>query len=92
MASTAQAIIRCGGLPDTFLRRPVAQAGRPRFLEVGGRATRTRNREYLVPGHRADHGFEFRGDRCGSLSAIAKAATGSHVNGFRFFRLRKKAA
>jgi len=38
------------------------------------------------------NGFEFRGDRYGSLSAIAKAVTGSHVNGFRFFRLLKVAA
>jgi hypothetical protein len=38
------------------------------------------------------NGFEFRGDRYGSLSAIAKAVTGTHVNGFRFFRLLKVAA
>ena len=41
-------------------------------------------------------GFEFRvqvgGDRYDSLSAIAKAVTGSHINGFRFFRLVKVAA
>lgn len=32
-------------------------------------------------------GFEFEGERYRSLSAIAKAVTGSHVNGFHFFRL-----
>lgn len=32
-------------------------------------------------------GFEFEGERYRSLSAIAKAVTGSHVNGFRFFNL-----
>ncbi|MGE3779169.1 MAG: DUF2924 domain-containing protein [Pirellulaceae bacterium] len=32
-------------------------------------------------------GFEFDGQRFRSLSAVAKAVTGSHVNGFRFFRL-----
>jgi len=32
------------------------------------------------------------GDRYDSLSAIAKAVTGSHMNGFRFFRLVKVAA
>ncbi len=40
--------------------------------------------------------FEFRaldkGERYDSLSAIAKAVTGSHINGFRFFRLVKVAA
>jgi len=37
-------------------------------------------------------GFEFRGDRYDSLSAIVKAVTGSHMNGFRFFGLLKEAA
>lgn len=32
-------------------------------------------------------GFEYEGERYRSLSAIAKAVTGSHMNGFQFFRL-----
>ncbi len=32
-------------------------------------------------------GFEFDGERYKSLSAVAKAITGSHCNGFRFFQL-----
>jgi hypothetical protein len=32
-------------------------------------------------------GFEFDGEVYGSLSAVAKAITGSHCNGFHFFRL-----
>ncbi len=32
-------------------------------------------------------GFEFDGERFRTLSAIAKKITGSHMNGFRFFRL-----
>jgi hypothetical protein len=32
-------------------------------------------------------GFEYEGQRHRSLSAIAKAVTGSHINGFTFFRL-----
>ncbi len=32
-------------------------------------------------------GFEFDGQRYRSLSAVAKAITGSHCNGFRFFGL-----
>jgi len=32
-------------------------------------------------------GFEYEGQRYRSLSAVAKAITGSHMNGFRFFRL-----
>ncbi|HAN99491.1 MAG TPA: DUF2924 domain-containing protein [Planctomycetaceae bacterium] len=33
-------------------------------------------------------GFEFEGERYRSLSAVAKAATGKHWNGFHFFGLR----
>lgn len=33
-------------------------------------------------------GFEYEGAVYGSLSAVAKAVTGSHCNGFLFFRLR----
>lgn len=35
-------------------------------------------------------GFEYEGERYRSLSAIAKAVTGSHMNGFLFFRLRRE--
>ncbi len=33
------------------------------------------------------HGFEYEGQVYKSLSAVAKAITGSHTNGFLFFRL-----
>ena len=32
-------------------------------------------------------GFEYEGERYRSLTAVAKAITGSHINGFRFFGL-----
>ncbi len=35
-------------------------------------------------------GFEFEGEIYGSLSAVAKAITGSHCNGFLFFKLLAK--
>jgi hypothetical protein len=35
-------------------------------------------------------GFEYEGQRYRSLSAVAKAITGSHCNGYRFFELRTK--
>ena len=37
-------------------------------------------------------GFEFRGDRYKTLSAVAKAITGSHTNGYLFFHLAKENA
>ena len=36
-------------------------------------------------------GFEYEGQRFKSLSAVAKAVTGSHTNGFLFFRLGRDA-
>jgi hypothetical protein len=36
------------------------------------------------------NGFEFEGEIYGSLSAVAKKITGSHYNGFLFFRLTGK--
>jgi len=36
-----------------------------------------------------EQGFAFEGKVYGSLSAVAKAITGSHCNGFHFFRLLK---
>lgn len=36
-------------------------------------------------------GFEYEGQRYKSLSAVAKAVTGSHTNGFLFFRLGRDA-
>jgi Protein of unknown function (DUF2924) len=32
-------------------------------------------------------GFAFEGQVYGSLSAVARAITGSHINGYLFFRL-----
>jgi Protein of unknown function (DUF2924) len=39
-----------------------------------------------------DHGFAFADAVYPSLSAVAKAITGSHCNGFLFFRLNPKGA
>ena len=37
-------------------------------------------------------GFEYEGEVYKSLSAVAKAITGQHCNGYHFFRLRKEDA
>jgi hypothetical protein len=36
-----------------------------------------------------EHGFAFNGQVYGSLSAVAKAITGAHYNGYLFFRLNQ---
>ena len=38
-----------------------------------------------------DGGFEYEGEFYKSLTAVAKAVTGKHWNGYHFFGLRKKA-
>jgi hypothetical protein len=38
---------------------------------------------------RAD-GFEFEGQRYKTLTAVAEKVTGSHINGYRFFRLEAR--
>jgi hypothetical protein len=37
-------------------------------------------------------GFEFEGERYRSLTAVAKAVTGQHLNGYAFFKLTKEVA
>lgn len=37
-----------------------------------------------------ENGFEFEGDVYKSLSAVAKAITGSHCNGYLFFNLKRE--
>lgn len=34
-----------------------------------------------------DHGFQWQGEKYKSLTAVAKAVTGKHWNGFNFFRV-----
>ena len=65
--------------------RVVASAD-PRLPAPGKSIVRKyKGRELVV--HVTADGFEYDGDYYESLSAVAKAITGSHVNGFRFFRL-----
>lgn len=50
-------------------------------------------REYKGRTHEVNvllNGFEFEGEVFKSLSAVAKHITGSHCNGYLFFRLAKK--
>ncbi len=61
----------------------------PRLPAPGTILTRPYKGETLEVKVLAD-GFEFRGERFASLSAVAKSATGSHCNGFAFFGLARK--
>lgn len=61
----------------------------PRLPPPGTTITRKYKDGTLLVTVLAD-GFEFDGQRYRSLTAVAKAITGSHMNGFRFFGLESK--
>ena len=65
---------------------PPTPCSDPRLPRVGSTLSRRyRNRDLLVTIR--DDGIEYDGQLYGSLSAVAKAITGSHCNGFRWFGL-----
>lgn len=61
----------------------------PRLPRIGAAITRKYKGRTLSVTILAD-GFDYDGERYGSLTAVAKAITGSHMNGFRFFGLEGK--
>ncbi|MFN0134998.1 MAG: DUF2924 domain-containing protein [Phycisphaerae bacterium] len=61
----------------------------PRLPPVGATITRAYKGRTLSVQVLAD-GFEYLGERYSSLSAIAKAVSGTHQNGFRFFKIEDK--
>jgi hypothetical protein len=61
----------------------------PRLPPVGAAINREYKGRSLTVTVLAD-GFEYAGERYPSLTAVAKAITGSHINGFRFFRIEGK--
>ncbi|MCG3178600.1 MAG: hypothetical protein BIFFINMI_00928 [Phycisphaerae bacterium] len=69
------------------VRTAKVEAGRdPRLPAPGAALTRQYKGRTVQVVVLAD-GFEFEGQFFKTLTAVAKAVTGSHVNGFRFFNL-----
>jgi len=58
-----------------------------RRLPPAGTAITRRYKGRTISATVLPDGFEYGGERYGSLSAVAKAVTGSHMNGFRFFQI-----
>jgi len=58
----------------------------PRLPPIGSDIVREYKGKQIAVKVRPD-GFEYQGDRFKSLSAVAKAISGTHCNGFRFFGL-----
>lgn len=68
---------------------PVAVSKDPRLPSIGSQITRLYKGKTIAVTVLSD-GFEYLGDRYRSLTAVARAVTGSHMNGFRFFGLESK--
>jgi len=58
-----------------------------RRLPPAGTAIRRRYKGRTISVIVLPNGFDYDGERYKSLSAVAKAVTGSHMNGFRFFNI-----
>jgi hypothetical protein len=74
---------------DTSSKSKTARAHDPR-LPPPGTLLRRPYKGMILQVQVQEDGFVFEGQRYPSLSAVAKAITGSHCNGFLFFRLTPK--
>ena len=84
-APPAQATTQAPDQPPPTLRLPHDDR-RPRPGTILTRRYKGRTLEVEV----LEYGFAFEGQTYRSLSAVAKAVTGSHCNGYLFFRLTTK--
>ena len=76
---------------DASAKRRSARARDPRLPPLGS-FLRRRYKGMVLQVQVQEDGFVFDGQRYPSLSAVAKAITGSHCNGFLFFRLLRQGA
>jgi hypothetical protein len=77
------------GAPERTVNKPLPSQPDHRLPPPGTVLTR-RYRGQNLQVQVLARGFEFEGKVYGSLSAVAKAITGSHCNGFLFFRMTAK--
>ena len=83
-SATADAAAR-----TVVLKAPSSADGRDRLPIPGTVLTRTYRGTHVAVTVMADGTFDYAGQTYRSLSAIAKAVTGSHWNGYLFFGLTK---
>ena len=76
------------GAPQRTVTKTVRFGGDDRLPMPGSLITREYKGATLQV-HVLRDGFEYEGDAYKTLSAVAKAITGTHTNGFLFFRLGK---
>lgn len=79
-------------VPPEPSRRPLTykgHLGNDRRLPMPGAVITRDYKGQTLHVHVLADGLEFEGTRYGTLSAVAKAITGTHTNGYLFFRLGK---
>jgi len=85
-----EADVRVTPPKDFAVPKPVSKTVKtpsdPRLPSVGTSITR-KYKGQTVEVRVLTDGFEYQGERFQSLSAVAKQITGSHLNGYRFFKL-----
>jgi len=89
--SAPRALLPAVADADASAQHRTARAHDPR-LPPPGTLLRRRYKGMVLQVQVQPDGFVFDGQRYPSLSAVAKAITGSHCNGFLFFRLIRKGA
>jgi len=93
IAATAPVRVTCTRSFAARVRRATAakppRERDPRLPPPGSTISRT-YKDAVVEVTVEEDGFTWRGEKYGSLSAVAKAITGMHVNGYAWFRLGRK--
>jgi hypothetical protein len=69
---------------------PIQPAAKDKRLPPAGSILARRYKDKVVQVQVMEHGFAYQGQTYRSLSAVAKAITGSHCNGFWFFGLTSR--
>jgi hypothetical protein len=69
------------------MRTPTLRIASDRRLPIPGSVITRQYKGRTLQVQVLDQGFEFEGETYKSLSAVAKAITGQHCNGYLFFRL-----
>ena len=76
--------------PSTRIVRRAIRASRDQRLPMPGSEIKREYKGRTLVVKVSDRGFEYEGEVYASLSAVARVITGSHCNGFLFFRLNGK--
>lgn len=80
--------IKAGRVPEPMVQTHVLELEQDDRLPPPGTIITRKYKGDVLQVKVLPHGFEYDGEVYPSLSAVAKTITGSHCNGYHFFRLR----